>query len=118
MNTRRVSLWALGAIVSCFSLLPLNDLRGQKIPIPRGFSYVETKPLPPVPFSHDLHVTQKQLQCRECHTNIFQMKKHVASPDMTMAKLNEGQFCGACHNGTRAFATKEFQFCAKCHVKK
>jgi len=46
------------------------------------------------------------------------MKKLAASPDMTMAKLNEGQFCGACHNGTRAFPTKDMKACTRCHVKK
>lgn len=94
-----------------------NPVMGQ-LPIPEDFSYTETKPLSAVPFSHKLHVTERKLTCQECHTNIFQMKKHVASPAMTMAKLNEGQFCGACHNGTRAFATKEFQSCVKCHVQK
>ncbi len=108
---------ALAFLLGVGLLIP-NFLGSQQIPIPGDFSYQETKPLPPVPFSHNLHVTQKKLQCQECHIKPFGMKKLAASPDMTMAKLNEGQFCGACHNGTRAFATKEFQSCAKCHVKK
>jgi c(7)-type cytochrome triheme protein len=105
---------AFGGIV--FSLVA-NPVMSQ-MPIPKDFSYEETKPMPPVPFSHDLHVTQKKLKCTECHTKIFKMKKLAASPEMTMAKLNEGQFCGTCHNGTKSFATKDAKACTRCHKKK
>jgi c(7)-type cytochrome triheme protein len=33
---------------------------------------------------------------------------------MTMKDMEAGKFCGACHNGTKAFAVKD---CAKCHKK-
>ena len=108
---------ALAFLLGVGLLIP-KYLGSQQIPIPGDFSYQETKPLPPVPFSHDVHVTQKKLQCQECHIKPFGMKKLAASPEMTMAKLNAGEYCGACHNGTGVFATKEFQSCAKCHVKK
>jgi c(7)-type cytochrome triheme protein len=101
-----ISLWAGG-----------KSAVGQ-MPIPPDFSFEETKPLTPVPFSHKLHVTEKKLQCPECHVKIFQMKKGTASPEMNMAKLNEGQFCGTCHNGTKAFSTKDAKSCMTCHVKK
>lgn len=88
--------------------------RGQ-VPLPKDFFYQQTKPLSPVPFSHELHVTQKKAGCQECHTKLFQMKKGTASPQMTMEKLNAGQFCGACHDGTKAVGTKDPQGCTKCH---
>ncbi len=105
---------AFGGIV--FSLAA-NPVMGQ-MPIPKDFSYEETKPMPPVPFSHDLHVTQKKLKCPACHTKPFKMKKLAASPDMTMKKLNAGEFCGKCHTGKKAFATKDAKSCTRCHVKK
>ena len=37
---------------------------------------------------------------------------------MKMAKLNEGESCGKCHDGKKAFATKDTKACARCHVKK
>ncbi len=113
-------LFFVGAIVVFAGIvfsLAANPVMSQ-MPMPKDFSYEETKPMPPVPFSHDLHVTQKKLKCTECHTKIFKMKKLAASPEMTMKKLNAGQFCGTCHNGTKAFATKDAKACTRCHKKK
>jgi len=56
----------------------------------------------------------KGLKCNDCHTKIFPMKK---STKMTMADMNAGKFCGECHNGTKAFATKDAANCGKCHKK-
>jgi c(7)-type cytochrome triheme protein len=36
---------------------------------------------------------------------------------ITMKDINEGKFCGHCHNGTKAFSTKEAANCSKCHQK-
>ncbi|MCI4626064.1 MAG: cytochrome c3 family protein [Candidatus Magnetoovum sp. WYHC-5] len=51
-------------------------------------------------------------KCNDCHTNIFKMKK--GDDKITMKDINEGKFCGTCHNGKVAFAATE---CAKCHKK-
>jgi len=56
----------------------------------------------------------KGLKCNDCHTKIFQMKKAAT---MKMADMNAGKFCGECHNGTKAFATKDAANCGKCHKK-
>jgi c(7)-type cytochrome triheme protein len=67
-----------------------------------------------VTFDGKIHA-DKGLKCNDCHTKIFQMKKGAAK--MTMADINGGKFCGECHNGTKAFATKEAANCGKCHKK-
>jgi c(7)-type cytochrome triheme protein len=36
---------------------------------------------------------------------------------MTMKDMEAGKFCGACHNGTKAFGVKDAASCAKCHKK-
>jgi c(7)-type cytochrome triheme protein len=36
---------------------------------------------------------------------------------ITMADMNAGKFCGECHNGTKAFASKDAATCGKCHKK-
>src|SRR3990172_11648738 len=117
MNPKQISFAAavmvVAVIVLRFGAVPAMS---QQVPVPPDFSYEETKPLGAVPFSHKFHVTEKKLQCPDCHTKVFQMKKMAASKDMTMAKLNAGEFCGKCHNGKKAFATKEAKDCAKCHV--
>ncbi len=56
-----------------------------------------------------------KVKCLECHSKIFKMKK--GSTEMKMADLHAGKFCGKCHNGTRAFATKDKDNCEICHKK-
>ncbi len=88
--------------------------------VPPDFTYEDTKPSAPVTFSHKFHVTEKKMGCPDCHTKpkLFEMKKLAASPKMKMSNINEGEYCGACHNGKKAFGTKDASTCAKCHVKK
>jgi c(7)-type cytochrome triheme protein len=88
--------------------------------VPPDFTYEDTKPSARVPFSHKVHGTEKGMKCPDCHVKpkLFEMKKFESSPRMKMANINEGQFCGACHNGTKAFGTKDANTCAKCHIKK
>lgn len=59
----------------------------------------------------------KGAKCADCHTKpkLFEMKK--GANKMTMAAMNEGKFCGACHDGKKSFSTKEAADCGKCHVK-
>jgi len=63
----------------------------------------------PVGFSHWMH--RSKHTCRVCHTELeFEMK--VNTTEITMEKINQGQYCGACHDGNKAFGTEE---CKKCH---
>jgi c(7)-type cytochrome triheme protein len=119
MIARKLSLLGGTVVVATiFVILAAKLVTAAEVPVPQDFSYEETKPLDPVPFSHKFHVTEKKLQCPECHTKVFQMKSKAASPEMTMTKLNAGEFCGKCHDGKKAFATKEAKDCARCHIKK
>lgn len=65
-----------------------------------------------VVYSHDAHVGRIGLKCVECHPKIFVMAAGYGKTKM--ASMEAGQACGACHNGTKAFAIKTN--CAKCHV--
>ncbi len=68
----------------------------------------------PVTFSHEQHVTVKELKCSGCHNNsMFHMAK--GSDQMDMSKFTKGQFCGHCHDGVRAFDVKDKANCGKCH---
>lgn len=80
-----------------------------------GGTIVYTKPLKAVTFSHDEHVNKKGLSCDFCHPRLFKMAALSAQneADFTMAGLAEGKYCGACHNGTMAFASNSR--CASCH---
>jgi c(7)-type cytochrome triheme protein len=56
----------------------------------------------------------KGLKCTDCHTKVFPMKKDTK---ITMAEMNEGKYCGVCHNGQKAFKSSEQANCQKCHKK-
>ncbi len=58
-------------------------------------------------------------KCKECHPGLFPMKKPGAegAAKITMADINAGKYCGACHDGTKAFSAKDAANCGKCHKK-
>ncbi|MCL5884870.1 MAG: cytochrome c3 family protein [Deltaproteobacteria bacterium] len=64
-------------------------------------------------FSHDAHVGNAGLGCKECHDKMYVTKeKHKKA---TMAEMKKGKSCGSCHNGKRAFDVKGN--CESCHAK-
>lgn len=62
----------------------------------------------PARFDHAGHT--KRYSCKECHPNVFLMQ--AGSAKVTMRDINNGHYCGACHNGTKAFSSGE---CGRCH---
>ena len=55
-------------------------------------------------------------KCADCHqSGLFKMKK--GADMITMKDMEAGKFCGACHNGSKAFGVKDAANCAKCHKK-
>ena len=69
-------------------------------------------PAKPVVFSHWKH--RLRYTCRVCHLELdFAFKRNAT--EITEAANRKGQFCGACHNGTIAFAHTEAN-CDKCHT--
>ncbi len=67
-----------------------------------------------VVFDGKVHA-DKGLKCADCHPAVFKMKK--GADTITMKDINEGKFCGHCHNGTKAFSAKDAANCGKCHKK-
>ena len=72
-------------------------------------------PLGKVEFSGKVHADHG-LKCKDCHNKIFKMKK--GADKITMHEINEGEFCGACHNGKKAFKANDPKHCKTCHKKK
>ncbi len=69
-----------------------------------------------VSFDGTVHA-KKGLHCDACHVaGLFQTKKNADK--MTMSEMNRGKFCGACHNGKKAFSTSDPKSCQKCHQGK
>jgi c(7)-type cytochrome triheme protein len=68
-----------------------------------------------VVFDGKVHA-DKGNKCADCHqSGLFKMKK--GADTITMKDINDGKFCGACHNGTKAFSAKDAANCSKCHKK-
>jgi c(7)-type cytochrome triheme protein len=76
---------------------------------------VYDKPVRGVIFSHKVHM-EKGLSCEMCHNRLFEMqaKKAQENTDFVMESLYQGKYCGACHNGSLAFASNTR--CATCHI--
>lgn len=70
----------------------------------------------PVTFSHEKHKAKVD-KCTTCHLKTFKMKRGQ-SGKITLEALQEGKFCGACHDGkTQIAGTVVFPIdaCDKCH---
>ncbi|WP_020675335.1 cytochrome c3 family protein [Geopsychrobacter electrodiphilus] len=66
----------------------------------------------PVTFSHSNHLEALGKKCTLCHNKIFNVVRSK-NPVFTMDDMRKGKACGACHNGTRAFAVDDD--CNSCH---
>lgn len=72
----------------------------------------KTKDVGNIVFSHKDHLKQKSIKnnCKACHKEGTNKLGRF-----TMADMEKGKSCGACHNGKKAF---ELGNCEKCHLKK
>lgn len=87
-----------------------EDTYGPQAPI------VWTKPVKSVIFDHKIHTMGAELDCDSCHDDLFEMESGVAeeNEDFTMQTLYDGGYCGACHDGSTAFASDTR--CTSCHI--
>ena len=70
----------------------------------------------PVTFSHRGHLT-KVNRCTTCHLKTFKMKRGESGP-ITLEALQEGKFCGSCHDGKTEIAgvvAFPIDACDRCH---
>jgi c(7)-type cytochrome triheme protein len=61
-------------------------------------------------FSHDVHVVNAKLGCRDCHPKLY--LDTARSKRVTMSQMEKGKSCGACHDGKRAVGLDD---CGSCH---
>ena len=89
---------------------------GSASAVPPGKTVEFASPRGKVIFDGKLHA-DKGLKCADCHSKpkLFEMKK--GGDKITMAAMNEGKFCGTCHDGKKAFKSSDAANCAKCHKK-
>jgi c(7)-type cytochrome triheme protein len=89
---------------------------GNVMAVPSGKTIEFASPNGKVVFDGKEHA-EKGIKCADCHSKpkLFEMKK--SGDKITMAAMNEGKFCGACHDGKKAFGVKAPADCVKCHQK-
>jgi c(7)-type cytochrome triheme protein len=64
------------------------------------FPKAEDSTLLSVSFSHASHSRVGYKKCDTCHNDeVFSEKQELNSNKITMDAINEGKFCGHCHNG-------------------
>ncbi len=66
--------------------------------------------VPVATFPHYVH--RMQFKCYVCHEDIFAMK--AGANAITMDAIQDGKYCGVCHNGKTAFQAT-FNTCPRCH---
>lgn len=72
-------------------------------------NYADAAGIRPVVFPHWFH--RIRFRCKVCHADLgFQFK--AGGNKIDMAKIIDGKFCGACHNGEIAWSVEN---CAMCH---
>lgn len=72
-------------------------------------NFADASGMRPVVFPHWFH--RIRFRCKVCHADLgFKLK--AGGNEITMAKIIEGQYCGACHNGEIAWSIEN---CDVCH---
>jgi len=82
----------------------------------KELTFSKTNGEKPVVFSGTTHA-DKGVKCTECHPKVFKMKtgSTTGGAPFTMKEMEKGKFCGACHNGEKAFSVADKASCNKCH---
>ena len=73
---------------------------GNVMAVPKGTVEFAGGPMGKVTFDAKVHA-DKGAKCADCHTKpkLFEMKK--GKDKLTMKDMNDGKFCGACHDGKK-----------------
>lgn len=72
-------------------------------------NFADAAGMRPVVFPHWFH--RVRFRCKVCHADLgFKFK--AGGNKITMAKIIDGKFCGACHNGEIAWSVEN---CGMCH---
>ncbi len=72
-------------------------------------NYSDDAGMRPAIFPHWFH--RIRFRCKVCHADLG-FKFQAGGNDITMLKIIDGEFCGACHNGDIAWSVEN---CDMCH---
>lgn len=75
-------------------------------------NYSEEAGMRPVIFPHWFH--RIRFRCKVCHADLG-FKFEAGGNEISMLKIIDGEYCGACHNGEVAWSVES---CSLCHSAK
>ncbi len=76
--------------------------------------HIKTQNAGNIPFSHENHLKNLNNNCSACHNSIFHITRKN-NPAVTMAEMEKGKSCGACHNKENP-KTPQLKDCSVCHA--
>ena len=113
---KRIFSFVLACVI-LFSCSP--EMAGQRVMTQKidDIYFPDTHYMPPAWFSHEKHIFAG-VHCRDCHNKLFPSKEGATDVNnaLTMKAMENGKFCGRCHDGEKAFKVVG-KDCLKCHVK-
>ena len=71
-------------------------------------NYSDDAVMRPVVFPHWFH--RIRFRCKVCHADLG-FKFQAGGNDITMLKIIDGEYCGACHNGDIAWSIENCDLC-------
>ncbi|MEW8253797.1 MAG: c(7)-type cytochrome triheme domain-containing protein [Candidatus Thiodiazotropha taylori] len=71
-------------------------------------NYSDEAGMRPVVFPHWFH--RIRFRCKVCHADLG-FKFQAGGNDITMLKIIDGEYCGACHNGDIAWSVENCNIC-------
>ena len=109
----KVKLWSktavVGAVIFVGALLLVSQPSQAEYADVVINNYADAAGMRPVVFPHWFH--RIRFRCKVCHADLgFKFK--AGGNKINMAKIIDGKFCGACHNGEVAWSVEN---CAMCH---
>jgi c(7)-type cytochrome triheme protein len=109
----KVKLWSktavVGAVIFVGALLLVPQPSQAEYADVVINNYADAAGMRPVVFPHWFH--RIRFRCKVCHADLgFKFK--AGGNKINMAKIIDGKFCGACHNGEVAWSVEN---CAMCH---
>jgi c(7)-type cytochrome triheme protein len=102
-----VAALAIGGLAFAGEPAPLT-----KLPKPAALKKDEKSP-GTVLFKHDTHVKMRSPDCTTCHPKMWSIRPGAKKPEIKHKAMKKGEYCGRCHESTKAFGLDE---CDKCHA--
>jgi c(7)-type cytochrome triheme protein len=101
-------LISISAVVGAFAFVAPQTAHAEYADVVIN-NYADAAGMRPVVFPHWYH--RIRFRCKVCHADLgFAFK--AGGNKITMAKIIDGQFCGACHNGEISWSVEN---CGMCH---